>query len=184
MHPSIDLEGLANHRGSSFGRLKTPQPTPINFENALAAELLRMPTDSHVLLEDESRTIGRLAIPGPVFDTMRQAPVVVLKEPLTKRALFTYNSYVVDQDQEALELALERIQKRLGGDRFKAIQRLMATAFDSGKREDHIAWIGDLLEQYYDPMYDYQLDKKSKRVVFEGDSKEVAEHLREVYRIE
>ena len=184
MRPSIDLEGLANHRGSSFGRLKTPQPTPINFENALAAELLRMPVDSPVLLEDESRTIGRLAIPGTMFDAMRQAPIVVLKEPLNKRAIFTYNSYVVDQDQEALELALDRIQKRLGGDRYKAIRSLMATAFGSGKREDHIEWISDLLEQYYDPMYDYQLDKKSKRVVFEGDSKEVAEHLREVYRIE
>ncbi|HAE04409.1 MAG TPA: tRNA 2-selenouridine(34) synthase MnmH, partial [Gammaproteobacteria bacterium] len=46
-------EGLANHRGSAFGNTTTPQPTQINFENALAIELIKKQACSHLVFEDE-----------------------------------------------------------------------------------------------------------------------------------
>ena len=58
----IDLEGHANHRGSAFGRRLTPQPTPVTFECALASAYLRLPGES-LVVEDESRTIGRIGLP-------------------------------------------------------------------------------------------------------------------------
>lgn len=182
-NPSIDLEGLANHRGSSFGRLREPQPTPINFENAIAAELLRLCDAETVLVEDESRTIGRLAIPKPLFDTMRQASIVVVRVALERRASLTFEHYVMDQEQEQLQSALERIKKRLGLERFKEIHRLMLRAFESGQREDHLEWIASLLSNYYDPMYDYQLKQKATRIVFQGTPDEVSEYLDHNYGV-
>ena len=180
---SIDLEALAKHRGSSFGRLHEPQPTPINFENATAVELLRLRESPAVLVEDESRTIGRLAIPKPLFESMRQASIVLVKVPLEQRISLTYDCYVADQARESLESALERIQKRLGFERYKEIQTLMARAFDSGRREDHLEWIASLLSNYYDPMYDYQLQQKTDRVVFEGTPDEVCAFLDHTYNL-
>ena len=73
----IDLERLVNHRGSAFGSMSTPQPTPIAFENRLAIEMLRAMGHSRIIVEDESRTIGRLALPDPLHFAMQAAPLVV-----------------------------------------------------------------------------------------------------------
>ena len=62
LQSGIDLEGHANHRGSAFGRRLTPQPTPVTFECALASAYLRLPGES-LVVEDESRTIGRIGLP-------------------------------------------------------------------------------------------------------------------------
>jgi tRNA 2-selenouridine synthase len=90
---SIDLEGLANHRGSAFGAQPGGQPTPINFENCLAMAFSRHSTGM-LLLEDESRTIGRLALPEAWYLHMQQAPVVILETTLTERVANITREYV------------------------------------------------------------------------------------------
>ena len=60
LNNSIDLEQLAEHRGSAFGGRIDQQPTPVTFENHLALEILKHDQEC-LVLEDESRTIGRLA---------------------------------------------------------------------------------------------------------------------------
>ena len=82
----IDLERLANHRGSAFGALPTPQPPPVAFENAMAVELMRLPLDEPIVLEDESRTIGRLAIPEGLYEAMQRAPIVLIEADDETRA--------------------------------------------------------------------------------------------------
>ena len=79
---AVDLEGLANHRGSSFGKLPGGQPSQIDFENRLSIVLLRHRAQSTpmapVYVEDEGRLIGRCALPEILKTRMSESPVVIL----------------------------------------------------------------------------------------------------------
>ena len=176
----IDLETLANHRGSSFGGHLTPQPPPVGFENALAVALLKLDANAPVVVEDESRTIGRLAIPELIYDAMQRAPIVVLEVNRATRIENIYREYVVEAGypRQRLLAALGRIQRRLGGTRYQHIAALMAEAFEQARAEPHRQWIRRLLEWYYDPMYDYQLARKEQRIVQCGPADEMAAYLR------
>lgn len=178
---SIDLEALANHRGSAFGKRQTPQPMPISFENALAVEVLRRHAAPSVV-EDESRTIGRLAIPDGIYRSMQASPIVVVESDQATRVDNIYREYIAEagdpeQLQPALTTSLDNIRRRLGGDRHREVRSRMCQAFEGGDADAHRAWIGMLLDWYYDPMYDYQIGKKQHRVVFRGDADAVREYL-------
>ncbi len=186
----IDLERLVNHRGSAFGSTDTAQPTPIAFENRLAIEMLAATGRPRVIVEDESRTIGRLALPDPLHAAMQAAPLVVLEVPRHERALRIYREYVeepLSAGTPAVELrerfcnALDRIRRRLGGQRHARMREMVEAAFDVDPANDtpHRAWIEQLLEWYYDPMYDHQLTAKQARVVLTGDRATVAAYLRQ-----
>lgn len=179
---SIDLEGLARHRGSAFGAMETPQPTPVSFENTLAVAFLRHRHHS-LVVEDESRTIGRLALPEGWHRHMQSAPLVVLEVPLAQRITNIVREYVTGPlscgvpEQTLHERygdALRRIERRLGGARRRAVQADLDRAF---ARDDHRDWIEQLLTRYYDPMYDHQLDHKRHRVVAQGCPETVRSYL-------
>ena len=183
LNPSIDLEHLANHRGSAFGRMSSPQPKPIAFEFALAAQLLNCATERPLLVEDESAMIGVLRVPEAFYSAMSHAPLIVLKVPIEERIALTYESYVVGSSQETLVTSLNRIKKRLGGERFKQILKCMDSAFCSRELADHHRWIELLLRHYYDPMYEYQLERKRDRIEFEGGVTDVLSFLGRSYAI-
>ncbi|MFT7139197.1 MAG: tRNA 2-selenouridine synthase [Sulfitobacter sp.] len=179
---AVDLEGLANHRGSAFGRTRTEQPAQIDFENSLAIEILKR--SGPIALEDESRLIGRVNLPPPLQEAMRCAPILLLEDTLFNRVRRILNEYVIDQLAEMsspgapfqLEVeflsSLKAIQKRLGGDRYEQTRQLMVAGFTAHRQGDpsaHEPWIEILLTQYYDPMYEYQLSKKQDRVKLSVD---------------
>lgn len=187
---AVDLEGLANHRGSSFGALPTPQPSQIDFENGLSIALLRLlaDTDAPLFLEDEGRLIGRLALPQELRERMAAAPLVVVEEDLPARVEVVLQDYVIDLGKRYLErhgeegprlhcekmLAdLARIGRRLGGARLQRVQAMMGEAFraqwSGAGCAGHRQWIAFLLENYYDPMYDYQLERRRGRRLFSGE---------------
>ncbi len=145
----VDLEGLASHKGSSFGALgMKEQPSQEQFENALADRLAQLNPEQPVWLEYESRTIGRLVLPEALFNAMQQAPMLELvldKQERVQRLLLEYGHFSVD----ALETATLRIGKRLGG--LKTAQAL--NALHEGRLED---WISCCLD-YYDKTYRYGL---------------------------
>lgn len=186
----VDLEELANHRGSSFGRQVTPQPSQIDFENRLAVAMLKAHhhVGGPIYLEDESRLVGRCALPESLRARMAGAPLMVLDQPMEERIRIIREDYV---DQMAADYAcrdgneagwlnfrdyllsaLDRIRKRLGGERHGRLRRMMEEALDiqhrSGDVSAHHQWIRALLEDYYDPMYDYQLSQKEGRIVIQG----------------
>ncbi|MDE0064480.1 MAG: tRNA 2-selenouridine(34) synthase MnmH [Gammaproteobacteria bacterium] len=179
---AVDLEGLACHRGSAFGARPVGQPTPVAFENALAAAYLKHDA-STLVLEDESRTIGRLALPAAWHERMGAAPLVLLEATTEERVGNIRSEYVeeplaggVPPDDLHARLAgsLDRIRKRLGGDRHARVGAALDEAFRTGSHE---AWIRLLLDWYYDPMYDYQLAAKRRRVVFQGGMAAVTDYL-------
>ena len=196
---SIDLEGLAHHRGSAFGRLLDPQPTQIDFENAIAIALHRLVQQpGPVILEDEGHLIGRLALPATLRERMSQAPLLVLEYPLEERIDVVIDDYIVDlgrrfaarfgDDGAARHRArlvedLGRTRKRLGGARHVEVAALMEAAFDeqerSGSPDAHRAWIRRLLKDYYDPMYAFQLSRREGRRLCVGRREDIAAYTHE-----
>ncbi|WP_295801650.1 tRNA 2-selenouridine(34) synthase MnmH [uncultured Microbulbifer sp.] len=198
---AVDLEGHANHRGSSFGKRATPQPPQIAFENALAIDFLkrRAAGQDHFVLEDESRLIGRCSVPLPLHQGMATYPLVWLDDTLEGRVERILKDYVIDLCAEfvlehgteegpqvfagALRQNLANITKRLGGARYQQLDAIMQEALQrqlaDGTVDRHRDWISALLRDYYDPMYKHQLDKKAGRIVFRGNQQEVVAYLRE-----
>lgn len=178
LHPSIDLEGLAHHRGSAFGGDTATQPSPVSFESALASDLLRVQGSAGILIEDESRVIGKLAIPESLFKKMRTSPVVVLQADNTSRLQHIYESYVKGTSEAIMLANLEKIQKRLGLERYQVIRASIQHGYHTSDREDHFAWLSLLMKFYYDPMYDYQLAQKKERVIYRGRKQSVKAFLK------
>ncbi len=188
LHSGIDLEGHANHRGSAFGRRLTPQPTPVTFECALASAYLRLPGEN-LVVEDESRTIGRIGLPQVWHEQMLQAPIALVEASFEERVEHIHKEYVaeaLDEHRDAglmptdllgrYEEALVRIKRRLGGARLADLTLRLQQAF-AGKT-DHRDWISYLLREYYDPMYDFQLQRKTARIQFRGCYADVVAFLR------
>ena len=175
----LDLEGLAHHRGSAFGAWPTPQPAPVSFENGLAVSLLKQQEAPFLVVEDEGRSLGRLAIPQPLFDAMQRSPIAIVEEDIERRIDNIHREYVADAEDPGVHLlaSLQRIRRRLGDVAYQSINRLMANALADDDEDLHRAWIRRLLEDYYDPMYDYQLRAKQQRVAMRGDAAEVATYL-------
>ena len=115
-YPVIDLEGLANHKGSAYGAIgQLPQPSQEMFENILAEKLLEVnKKQKSIWIEDESQRIGTVLIPTPFFHLMRSSPCYFLTIPFKQRLNFIIEGYG-SFDQKSLIAATMRIQKRLGG---------------------------------------------------------------------
>jgi len=100
LYPSVDLEGIAQHRGSAFGGLPMPQPTQIDFENRLAVNLLklenRIQLNTPLVVEDESRSIGKICVPANLFARMRSSEVIWLDEPFEIRVENIFEEYVLN----------------------------------------------------------------------------------------
>jgi tRNA 2-selenouridine synthase len=196
---SLDLEDLAWHRGSAFGRHATPQPTQINFENALAIRLLKHHHQGNaaLIVEDESKHVGSRHVPRALYDRLKASPLVILEASLEQRIENTFNEYIVEalaeyraQFAEAgtarwaadLQASLARIKRRLGLLRYQDLHNTMRRAIAeqqrSGKLGLHRMWIRALLAEYYDPMYDYQLAKNSNRIRFSGAANAVEDYVR------
>lgn len=179
---AIDLERLARHRGSAFGAGETSQPAPVTFENELAIAWLRH-ADGALVLEDESRTIGRIALPEAWHARMQRSPIVMLDIPFEVRCANIVREYVDEPlragaSAESLHArytaALTRIERRLGGLRRQQIQMALDQAFSGGA---HTRWVALLLEWYYDPMYDHQLAEKQARLVLRGSPEDARAFL-------
>ena len=113
----IDLETIAQHKGSAFGGINMPlQPSQEMFENLLAESLVENAgkTGKRIWLEDESRRIGKLVIPLPFFNTIRNKPLQFLSIPFEERLQHIVATYGALNKVDLTD-AIERIHKRLGG---------------------------------------------------------------------
>ncbi len=197
----LDLEGMARHRGSSFGGRAEQQPTQIDFENQLSIHLLKLLDLGYqnVAIEDESNLVGRCAIPLVLRTKTQSSPLVWVTAPLAERVERILRDYIIDlhddyvaafgQDegrikyQAHLTKSLYNLRKRLGLARFDALNSDLNDALHSQMRGDgfdlHRRWVEPLLTQYYDPMYAYQRQQKVNKPHFEGDAQSVIAFLRQ-----
>lgn len=197
----IDLEGHANHRGSSFGARATAQPTQINFENHLAIDFLKKRARGHAMfvLEDEGKHVGSRAVPLPLRQRLEQAPVVYLHDAFDARVQRILRDYVelpcaeftallgdgagFDAYAARLLASLDKLSRRLGGELHQRLRQALQAALQQQRAGAGVAlhqdWIAALLQKYYDPMYAYQRQSRAQRIVFEGDRTAVMQYLRD-----
>jgi len=201
----VDLEGIYNHRGSVFGIHATPQPSQIDVENRLAITLLKFihQNINRLVFEDESANIGSRRIPENLYAHLKASPLVVLEASNEERVDITYDEYITsalneyqdmygkeegfDRWADYLLTSIDKIQRRLGGERHVKLHTIMQDAINahrtSNDTEPHREWIHSLLIDYYDPMYDYQLNKKIDRMQFKGDKESILQYLKDTYSI-
>lgn len=154
----IDLEFLANHRGSAFGGLgKEKQITQQQFENNLAIRLLRLNFDEKIFIEDESLRIGTLFLPKYFFELMRNSNLIFLEIPLEERIKNIKTEYAKYPEVQ-LEKCIETIKEHLGGTSFKNI----INNLKNGKIDDVISQ----LLVYYDKKYNFGLLKRDQKKIF------------------
>ncbi len=195
----IDLEGLANHRGSAFGKRIEAQPSQIDFEHRIAVDLIRHARSSSetLIIEDESRLIGRCALPLTLQQIIQKSPIVMIEATLEERVNHSWENYILSNYQShcrvatsseagfesfanSLRESLSNISKRLGGKRYKDLSTKLECAISAhqhGDNNQHKAWIEELLRDYYDPMYDYQQTVKTRDTLFRGSFTETLDFL-------
>jgi tRNA 2-selenouridine synthase len=148
----IDLEALAKHRGSAFGRLGR-QPSTESFENSLACALFDLDAKRPIWIEDESRLIGYCKIPDLLYAQMQKAPFSFLESSKSDRI----NRLVQDYGhfpKPCLIQATQVLSKRLGAVRTKEIIAFI--------QEEHFQKAASLLLDYYDRTYLYSLEKNKR----------------------
>lgn len=159
----IDLEGLANHKGSAFGCLgEQPQPGHQMFENLLALELYAItrsndfekqeyPSEKEIWLEDESAHIGRVGIPKVFWNQMRTSPLYFMEIPFEERVKYLVNQYGIYEKEKLIGCTLQ-IQKRLGNLNAKNVISLL--------NQNDLEGAFSILLRYYDKMYSESFDNR------------------------
>lgn len=152
----IDLEKLANHKGSAFGGLmQQPQPTSEQFQNDLFEEILQVDLSKRIWVEDESISVGSVFIPNDFWKAMGASPVVEIELEKPKRVERLVNEYGNSNKEEFLR-SMERIVTRLGGQNFKAAKEKLLVG--------DMASTIEILLTYYDKAYNNGLEKKKNRI--------------------
>lgn len=154
----LDLEKLANHKGSAFGGLMMPpQPTTEQFQNELFEEILKFDLSKKIWIEDESIAVGRIFLPQDLWKQMESSPLVEINVLKEVRILRLVKEYGLADQGEFLE-AMTKITKKLGGQHFNtAKEKLLSGDMSS---------VIDILLTYYDKAYRNNLEKKKQRIKF------------------
>ena len=143
----IDLEGLANHRGSLFGGRAGGQPSQKLFESRLALALEALDPARPVLVEAESSRIGALTVPKTMWQAICAAPRLRLEVPVGARAAYTAASYADMVDDPARVGAIvDALSPLHPGDRIGGWRAAVAAGDWRGLAEG-------LLRDHYDPRY-------------------------------
>ena len=153
----IDLEGLAQHKGSAFGSLgQAPQPSVEMFENMLAMHWYKLNPDETLWLENESRMIGTVRIPPKIYEAMRQAITYDVHVSLERRIAHIAEEYG-KFNTKLLEECTRKLEKKMGNLR-------MQQAIDFLNAGEINAWIFMLLE-YYDKTYLFSKEQRNPGTV-------------------
>lgn len=141
----LDLEALAHHKGSAYGALgETQQPSTEMFENNLQAELRKLSPRRRIWVEDESRSIGRISIPGALHAQMRAQPTIRMEIPQEDRIARLVEVYTHHPPEEIIA-STQKLNRRMGGDRVKRAVELI----QAGKLREAV----EIVLQYYDKLY-------------------------------
>lgn len=153
----LDLEGLANHRGSSFGGIgQPPQPGTEHFTNLVIEKIAGFDLSGAIWVEGESQNIGKVFILDELFSQMNCCPTIRIDPPRSERVRRLVRDYA-GFPMEDLRLSIEKISKRLGGKDTKDT----LDALDSGDYEKVV----DITLAYYDKTYDYSMARRETKMI-------------------
>jgi tRNA 2-selenouridine synthase len=157
----VDLEGLAQHQGSTYGTMnRLIQPTQEQFENNLAKQLFSHDPSKKIWVEDESSSIGKCLLPRSLWKQMREATVLNLVVPLDQRVENLVKEYG-SLDKKFLIECSERIWKRLGPEQTKQV----IAAIQEDRMDDFVR----LVLHYYDKTYNSGLQKREPASILSAE---------------
>jgi tRNA 2-selenouridine synthase len=177
-YPMVDLEGIANHRGSAFGNLGlAPQPSQTHFEALLWDEMRRIPKGGYALAEGESKHIGRLILPPRVYAALQVETSLWIEAPIETRVRITLDDYPArDELKSDFLRPLALIRPRLGGENHdRLLGYLEAGRWDDLARE--------LMLLYYDPLYRHTCPEQRIIVTIADEEPDLGELKRAIARI-
>lgn len=154
----LDLEKIANHKGSVFGGLMMPpQPTTEQFQNDLFETILKLDVSKRIWIEDESIAIGNIFLPEDFWTKMTSSALLEIAVPKETRIERLVQEYGTAHKIKFLG-AMTKIAQKLGGQHYNAAkEKLLAGDMSS---------VIDILLTYYDKAYRNGLEKKKKRIKF------------------
>ncbi|MFK5925030.1 MAG: tRNA 2-selenouridine(34) synthase MnmH [Desulfuromusa sp.] len=161
-YPVVDLEGLANHRGSAFGALGLePQPSQKKFEALLWARLEELKESPYLITEGESLHIGRIMVPKTFHQAMQIQPSLWVNASLDVRTQIILEDYpALDQLKEQFKKPIHALKERLGG---KVVTEFLEL-LDTGQWDKLVR---ELMVRYYDPLYMHTLPERRVEVELE-----------------
>jgi tRNA 2-selenouridine synthase len=161
-YPVVDLEGLANHRGSAFGALGLePQPAQKMFDALLWQRLEQLKDKPYLVTEGESLHIGRLMVPKSFHQAMQIQTSIWLTASLEVRTQIILEDYpALDQLREQFKRPINALKERLGS---KVVSEFLEL-LNSGQWDKLVR---ELMVRYYDPLYLHTLPEQRVEVGLE-----------------
>jgi tRNA 2-selenouridine synthase len=151
-HPVIDLEHLANHRGSAFGQVGRGKPaTAQNFDAQLLRLLVQYNEEPFLVVECESKRVGNVYLPEVLFQAMKSGRRILTRASMAtrvERLIIEYTDVLIPNDPEILQ-SINSLQKRLGRKQVAQLTKDYETGNLAG-------FTKALLSEYYDPLYAYE----------------------------
>jgi tRNA 2-selenouridine synthase len=149
----LDLEKLACHKGSVFGGFGQPnQPSNEQFENDIFAAWGNIDPSRLVWIEDESRMIGNVSIPDPLFEQMSRTVMIKVETGREQRIRRLVDEYSKVEKQD-LQNAVLKISEKLGGTNTKTT---LAGDFET---------VAGLALSYYDKTYNHSVLKRKNQKI-------------------
>ncbi|WP_163527650.1 tRNA 2-selenouridine(34) synthase MnmH [Halobacillus ihumii] len=162
-YPILDLEKMANHRGSIFGQIGLEPNNQREFESLLVQDLLRLQQSPYVLLEGESKRIGKAVMPDFLFDKKEQGTQLFIDLPLNERILNILDDYQPWEHQEQYMEAFRIIKKRI----HTPIANKIESNLENG---EFYSAVQLLLEYYYDPLYDHTAEQYPNKITIQANN--------------
>ncbi|MFD2670424.1 tRNA 2-selenouridine(34) synthase MnmH [Marinicrinis sediminis] len=156
--PVLDLEAMAGHRGSIFGHIGTRPANQKTFDGRLALELQRLKEAPYLIMEAESKRIGKVLLPAFLLEAKEKGQVFFLDVPLEERVRQIQQEYRPEQHAKACQVAFQRIKQRIH-------TPIAAEIEDHMENENWSQAIKLLLQFYYDPRYEFGQERYEQTIV-------------------
>ena len=148
----VDLEGLAQHRGSVFGHMGLKPNSQKMFDSLLFKKLEELKDAKYLVFEGESKKVGNVFIPKKVYSAMEKGVHLLLDVDVDERAQLAVDEYDILQKKEEFLSIVEKLGTRLGKKNIEAVKKFVL-------EDDLVSAAKVMLEKYYDPLYDHSLNK-------------------------
>ncbi|WP_147384565.1 hypothetical protein [Paenibacillus sp. 1011MAR3C5] len=148
----LDLEGMAGHRGSVFGHVGMKAHNQKTFDSLLVADLLQLQQSPYVLLEGESKRIGKVVLPEVIMNKRERAAQLIVQLPIEERIQHIVADYQPRENKQGLIQGFKHIKGRI----HTPIAKEIMTSLESDQYEQAVRL---LLEHYYDPRYEHAMQQ-------------------------
>ncbi|OXM83901.1 tRNA 2-selenouridine(34) synthase MnmH [Paenibacillus rigui] len=163
-YPVLDLEGMAGHRGSIFGQVGLKANNQKTFESLLITDLLKLQQSHYVLLEGESKRIGKVVLPEMVVDKKEAATQLFIRLPIHERIRHIVEEYRPSEHKQELINAFNKIKNRI----HTPVAKEIMISLEEDQFEQAVKL---LLEHYYDPRYEHAMKQyEHERIIIDAST--------------